>query len=361
MIHQNNFAALRIFAALCVVLSHSWSLTGIHPELLVRLSNGHLNGGTLGVLMFFAMSGFLVTESMLRTQSTGAFLEARMLRLFPALAACLLFGIVLGGVVTTLPSAEYWSSPQTWFYFTKNMLLDTQFQLPGAFATVPFPNVVNGSLWTLPAEWTMYCMIAVLGLIGVMGSREATSAVVVAGIAALYVAPELARKLPLSIGPDLAVSMQAFMVGMLFQLNKTRVKWSVIWVVLLWALAVLKAHQPGLGPFVVVLAIAYTTLWFALAAPVKLYKADAWGDPSYGLYVYAFPIQQSLAYAYPGLGVLRMALLSVALSMLLAYASWWVIEKPALDRKGRLFFRRRSAPSVARSTPAVAVESPSNF
>lgn len=347
MIHQNNFAALRIFAALCVVLSHAWPLSGNQPELLVRISHGHLNGGTLGVLMFFAMSGYLVTESFLRRQSTGAFAEARMLRLFPALAVSLLLGILIGADVTTLPSHDYWANPQTWRYFSKNMLLDTEFQLPGVFANAPFPNAVNGSLWTLPAEWMMYCMIAAMGLIGVMRSRDATCAALFIGIATLYVAPELTRKLPLSIGPDLAVSMQAFMVGMLFQLNKARVKWSVVWVVLLCALAVLKAHKPVLGPFLVMLAIAYTTLWFALATPIKLYKADAWGDPSYGLYVYAFPIQQWLAHVDAGIGVFRLALFSVTLALILAYASWWAIEKPALDRKGKLFVRRVPAAAVA--------------
>lgn len=336
MIHQNNFAVLRIFAALLVVLSHSWALSGNHPEPIVALTSGHLTGGSLGVMMFFSMSGFLVTASYLRTQSTLAFLEARMLRLFPALAACLVFGMLIGAVVTTLPTYEFWTNANTWLYLFKNMLLDLRFDLPGVFEKNPLANAVNGSLWTLPTEWLMYCMIAVLGTLAIMRSHAATSALLVTAIASLYFMPETVRKLPLSPPPELAINMQAFMVGMLFQLNKERVKWSLPWVAALCVLAILKAHAPAVGPFVVMLAISYTTLWFALAAPVKLYRADGWGDPSYGLYVYAFPIQQWLVHSNVGIGPYRLAALSIAIATPLAYLSWWLIEKRALDRKGIL-------------------------
>jgi peptidoglycan/LPS O-acetylase OafA/YrhL len=341
MIHQNNFAALRIFAALLVVMSHSWSLSGHHPELIAALTNGHLTGGALGVIMFFSMSGFLVSESYLRTQSTLAFLEARMLRLFPALAACLIFGILIGSNVTTLPATEFWANSKTWAYLIKNMMLDLHFDLPGVFANTPFPNAVNGSLWTLPTEWLMYCMIAVLGTLAIMRSHAATSAILLIAIASLYFSPELVRSLPFGPPLDLVINMQAFMVGMLFQLNKERVKWSLPWVAAICVLALLKANKPAIGPFVTMLAISYTTLWFALAGSVKLYQADAWGDPSYGLYVYAFPVQQWLTHANIGISQYKLAFLSIAIVTPIAYFSWWFIEKPALDRKGKLFLRNK--------------------
>jgi peptidoglycan/LPS O-acetylase OafA/YrhL len=336
MIHQNNFASLRIFAALLVVLSHSWALSGHQDEWIATVTNGHLTGGSLGVMMFFSMSGFLVTESYLRTHSTLAFLEARMLRLFPALAACLVFGMLIGAVVTTLPAAEFWTNTKTWLYFVKNILLDLHFDLPGVFASTPLPNAVNGSLWTLPTEWLMYCMVALLGVLAIMHSHAATSAVLLVAIASLYFAPESVRSLPLSPPLALVINMQAFMVGMLFQLNKGRTKWRWPWVAALCILAVLKASEPAVGPFMIMLAISYTTLWFALAPPIKLYRADAWGDPSYGMYVYAFPIQQWIAHTNVGIGLFNMAALSIAITTAIAYLSWWFIEKPALDQKGRL-------------------------
>ena len=109
--------------------------------------------------------------------------------------------------------------------------------------------------------------------------------------------------------------------------------------VVLCVIAVLKAHRPVLGPFMIMIAVSYATLWFALAAPIKLYRADAWGDPSYGLYVYAFPIQQCLVFGMPGINPYKLAVLSGLITLTLAYVSWWFIEKPALAQRGKLLSR----------------------
>lgn len=220
MAHQNNFAVLRIIAAMLVLISHSWPLTGHLVDPLMAVTNNHLTGGTLGVMMFFAMSGFLVTESYLRRDSIASFFEARALRLFPALAVALAVAIFIGASVTTLSAADYFSQPQTSQYFAKNLLLDTRYELPGVFANTPYPRVVNGSLWTLPTEWFMYCIVGLLGALAILRSQAAASALFVLAIVALYVAPESVRRLPFNIPPDMTVCMQAFMVGMLFQINR---------------------------------------------------------------------------------------------------------------------------------------------
>lgn len=340
MTYQNNFAVLRIVAAMLVLISHSWPLTGRLVDPLMAVTNNHLKGGTLGVIMFFAMSGFLVTESYLRRDSIASFFEARALRLFPALAAALAAAILIGASVTTLSAADYFSQSQTWQYFVKNLLLDLRYELPGVFSNNPYPRVVNGSLWTLPTEWFMYCVVGLLGALAILRSQAAASALLVMGIVALYVAPDSVRSLPFNISPDMTVSMQAFMVGMLFQINRARMRWTATWVIVLCVIAALKAHRPVLGQFMIMIAVSYTTLWFALTAPIKLYRADAWGDPSYGLYIYAFPVQQSLVFAVPNMSPGKLAILSALITLAIAYASWWSIEKPALAQRGKLLPRR---------------------
>lgn len=339
MTHKNNFAALRLFAAMLVLISHSWPLTGRPVDPVMAMTSNHLTGGTLGVMMFFAMSGFLVTESYLRRDSLTSFFEARVLRLFPALAAALAIGILIGASVTTLSASEFFSRSQTWQFFAKNMLLDLRYELPGVFVDAPYPKVVNGSLWTLPTEWFMYCVVALLGVLAILRDKTAASAVLVVVIVGLYVSPDSVRTLPFNIPPAMALCMQAFIVGMLFQLYKERMRWTTIWVVVLCALAILKAHRPVLGQFTIMIAVSYTTLWFALASPIKLYLADAWGDPSYGLYVYAFPVQQALVFTMPDVSPGKLAMLSAFATLVVAYASWWSIEKPALAQRGKLLSR----------------------
>lgn len=67
------------------------------------------------------------------------------------------------------------------------------------------------------------------------------------------------------------------------------------------------------------------------------------GDPSYGLYIFAFPIQQTLIWLNHGrLGWMPLFLLTLLACFAAAFASWHLVEKRALRLKPR---RPRSAPS----------------
>jgi peptidoglycan/LPS O-acetylase OafA/YrhL len=59
-----------------------------------------------------------------------------------------------------------------------------------------------------------------------------------------------------------------------------------------------------------------------------------WGDCSYGVYIYAFPIQQTLAFLFPGMPLIAMILSSAAITLGVAALSWTLIEKRALALKG---------------------------
>lgn len=333
----NNFTALRIIAALLVLGSHCWPLTGRGLGWIEKLSNAQMNGGYLGVSMFFAISGYLVTESYLRRRDTLRFMEARALRIFPGLAVCLLYCLLVGAVATTLPSGDYWSHTQTWSFFWRNLVLDLQQgSLPGVFTHNPLANAVNGSLWTLPGEWTLYCMIAVLGLCGILAHPAAAAACLVALIAVLYEHPAFTEGPLFKLGSVFSRSILAFLLGALFQLNRDRVLWRWQWAAAAIAAACLVDSRHAASPLLIALAIGYTTLWLALTPALNLQGAERWGDPSYGIYVYAFPTQQLGVHLFPGIGPNRLFWLTVPVVVLLAYASWWAVEKPALARKGWL-------------------------
>src|SRR5450631_2982970 len=83
---DNNFNLLRFVAASAVLLSHCWPLTlgSNEAEPLARIFPG-LTLGTSAVIVFFAISGFLVASSWERSRSAWAFLVARILRIYPGL------------------------------------------------------------------------------------------------------------------------------------------------------------------------------------------------------------------------------------------------------------------------------------
>ena len=166
----NNFDIIRLTAAYGVLISHCWPLFGLEPEPI-----GHLMGfeslGFLCVNVFFFVSGFLVTQSFDRHAALRDFAIARLTRILPALAvSTILTAVVLGPIVSTLPVHDYFRDPRTWSYLGNALVFMPQFDLPGVFSTVPTPNSVNGSLWTLPLEIAMYATL--VGVLLAFGSAR---------------------------------------------------------------------------------------------------------------------------------------------------------------------------------------------
>src|SRR5262249_23034244 len=125
---RNNFDALRLLAASAVIFSHAFLLaTGEEAgEPLMSLTGGQAILGIVGGFVFFVISGYLVTQSWEETGSLPRFAAKRALRLYPALAACLLvltFG--LGPAVTKLAATDYFGDPGTWDFLAWNLLLHT--------------------------------------------------------------------------------------------------------------------------------------------------------------------------------------------------------------------------------------------
>jgi peptidoglycan/LPS O-acetylase OafA/YrhL len=333
---DNNFDVLRLFAAGLVLWSHCYPLTG-HPEPLAGLAGP--TGGEIGVIMFFAMSGFLIARSWTEDPQPGRYALKRALRLLPALVVAVAFTtFVVGPLFTTLPLGGYLTDPETWFYCVRASLLVTiSGHLPGVFVANVYPDAVNGSLWTLPVEACCYVMVAVLGLLGIV--RRSSLLLAGAVVCLLAVTPLS----PLSSGlggtaaggnaPIVLLLVGTFLLGAVFYALRARLRLS--WLVLaglalLWVLT----WNGQWTAFTTVLLFSYGTLVLAFRTPAGLRRITAPGDVSYGVYVYAFPVQQSVwALWHPGPGV--MFAIAAPVTYLLALLSWRVIERPALRLKRR--------------------------
>lgn len=190
--HANSFDFMRLAGSLLVLYSHGFAVAGL-PEPVI---GAFCSFGSLGVFIFFAISGYLVSTSWLSDSNLLRFAVRRSLRIIPGLAVVILLStFVLGPIVTTLPIATYLGHPTTYRYL-ENIALYVNYTLPGCFEHVPLANAVNGSLWSLPPEVLVYVFLGALGLASLVEKRvfmALFSAVV--GIAALY----LLRSTPLTI------------------------------------------------------------------------------------------------------------------------------------------------------------------
>jgi peptidoglycan/LPS O-acetylase OafA/YrhL len=330
---DNNFQLLRLLAAAAVVLFHCYALTNHWTDEPLWKLAPELNLGSLGVKCFFVISGFLVTQSWLARQRIVAFTAARVLRIYPALVCATLLSIALAAWSSAVPTAAFLTDPVTLDYAWRNALGWTfRDRLPGAFVANPFPHAVNGSLWTLPIELRLYLVLGVAGAVGLVARRWLWAIALAAAIAAVVAQPGLVSFVATDkVTRELAL---LFALGSLAYVWRAAVPVSLIGLALVVALIVTNPYALARDALFQPL-VAYAVLVLAYHPRLQLPLFYRIGDYSYGMYVYAFPIQQAIVWLSPGIGPLALFAIAAPLTLLVAVASWHVVERPALGLKSR--------------------------
>ena len=337
---DNNFNLFRLLAAWAVLVSHSFAIVSGDPgtEPLVRWLG--VTPASLAVDAFFFTSGFLVTNSLVANSGTGLkgllrFAFARIFRIYPALIVMVVLTIlILGLFFTPIPFGEVLRHEQTSWYLLKNSSLfwGTTGSLPGVFSTSPLRNVINGSLWTLPFEVRMYVALGGLWLLlaAVAGHRKR----VFQGLILLIAAGALATHLfALLVEGELDQRRRLtflFFAGAACWLFRDSITLNTRnFVILAIAVGVSTVDRTA---FAVVyhLSLSYLMLWIAYVPGGMLRQFNRLGDFSYGLYIWAFPVQQAIVSMNPGIGPARHILYSTVATLGFAALSWHLIEKPAL-------------------------------
>lgn len=367
---SNNFDLLRLLAATFVVFAHSFDLLAA-PEPLMRTLG--VSWGDIGVVIFFAISGFLVARSWVGEPRLLPFALKRALRLFPGLVVVLLLSaLVLGPLVTVAPLHAYLSDPGTKAYVLNNLALQSNWDLPGVFGHNVYPLAVNGSLWTLPLEVKAYTFVALAGIAGLLAGRRRRFLLLAVPVYALLLCvPRVGPSLPAGVhfiaalyNNQMPADVQglaragafhaytdmfaAFTVGTALYVMRDRIalRWpyALLGVGAFAAAAWVGGRAPAIalaacGPYVI-LCIAYRT-----AGVVRLPRRL--GDPSYGTYLYAFPVQQTISQLLAPLSGWVLFALALPVTLVLAIGSWHFVERPALDLKRRLTHSRDALPQVA--------------
>jgi len=336
---HNFFDHTRLIAAWLVFLSHHYALLGLpQPTMCVD----SLMAG-IGVGMFFSLSGYLVSHSLLADPHAGRFLARRALRIYPGLIVnVLLCLLVLGPLMSVLPLAEYWTQPQLPEYL-RNLLMAPRFDLPGVFADNPYPTAVNGSLWTLPFEVLAYltlCLTAML--IGVAHHRQI---VLILWLVSLLLAVFWQPPTPLVVWDnDLRHLPRLFALffGGALLVHYGQVLLRAGWLLsLVVFLALGSALQPALCLPAALFVLPLLTIYFG-AQPVAARFVPA-SDCSYGIYIYAFPVQQTVIALAGPWGFWPTFVLAAGMTWLLAWLSWHLVEQPALRLKPRRPLRQAVA------------------
>lgn len=344
---DNNFNLIRFLASIAVLVSHAWPIalgSGV-VEPLEDLT-GHTLGG-LAVFVFFATSGYFITASYARSNSAPVFLQARALRLFPGLAVSLLlvaFGIGLW--VTTLSTGDYLSNRETYTFLMRNLtLILPQYTLPGVFAENPYP-FVEGSIWTLIHEVLCYGLVFFAGIAGFLRSRRAMTIALI-GYGVLWLLPVL---VPIHVHVRLMQTRDLslpFVLGIAFWVWRAYVPLSFLGALGLVALSAV-TKDTAIGFPVLILAITYATFCLAYLPKGRIRAFNKLGDYSYGIYIYALPLQGLAVWLVGPQTPLINVLLSLPPTLICAVLSWHYIEGPALSLgKSKKTLKPAAAPRSA--------------
>ena len=350
---ENNFDFLRFLLATFVLFYHCYPILyglGAPSHGPMEFVAGICGG--IAVPFFFVISGFLVTRSWVTDPHIRDYLQKRVLRIYPGFLIASLFCALVVGPLGADNASAYWHQFQPVKFARWALLLVGPF-IPTVFLHLPMSTGVNGSFWTLRYEGYCYLLVILMGLAGLYRRPP----LVAASFTVLYLLRMVQvltghvifpyRELHLLGNVQLWSSLILyFLAGMLFYLYRNRVPYSRVALLVCLGVLVLCGFINRLE-VALPLCGSYVLLYLAFARRLHLQRFARHGDFSYGLYLYAFPVQQLLVlYLGRCLTIPILFCTAYAVSLCLAAISWHLVEKPCLRRKHHSSRRPESRPEL---------------
>ncbi|WNZ87694.1 acyltransferase [Streptococcus iniae] len=329
---SQNLNLIRFICALFVIICHAYplSLGRKHLDPLASLSGNTLTFGNLAVAVFFIASGFLIYRSIERRPNFNNYLKARLIRIFPPLFFVVLITVfILGPFLTTLTIGNYFMSKDTWLYFMNAVLLPKH-SLPGLFSSNTYGNVVNGALWTLPVEFA--CYLAIYVAFKLKLTQEKVLYYTILPVFVLFTFINLSQLPFLILVRNFSQPVFMFYVGVCYYVYKNNIPITKLFflISLIGFTTTVVIHMAWLGLFVF---FPYLIIYLSFGMKQISQKMGQLGNLSYGIYLCAFPIQQTIVYFFGGkmLPLLNIGLASVC-SIVVGYVIYYWAEKRMLER-----------------------------
>ncbi len=320
---SNNFDFLRFAAAVVIVVTHAYALRLGYAG--VGLDDPVILIGEAALAALLVTSGYLIAASWESTASPLRFAWKRFLRVVPALTVVIIITLfVIGPLMTSLPTGEYFAA-----LFSPAGVTTAPFfedgSVIGLFQENPW-TYVNGSLWTIPVEVFMYGVVAVLGIAGLLRRKSALLSLAVINILAWmywFDDPRMAK----------VRFTLYFLIGAYLYIHRERIPYRPVvagGLLLVLGLSALTPYSAVTG----MIAIPYLTIYAAHLPVPFLNTFGRPGDFSYGIYIYHYPVQQTIIEVTGNmLSLPALCGLSFPATFALAYLSWHLVEKRALAVK----------------------------
>lgn len=297
-----------------VVFSHSFPVSGQSEPTYFFMSFG-----MLAVHGFFIISGYLIVQSFGRSSTVSTFAWHRFLRIVPALVVAIVFSQAM-----LVLSNGYKGNPMILF---------------------------NASLWTLPWEAVCYVTVAAVGVAGALS---------LGAFPALFCCLWFIYIMRLGDNSPsfwfVTTMMMMFLMGAFAAISEARISMprtafaGIIMLTVIFTTAGMQALQwiltsaqfaygpnfplGGIRQALYVAALPFVVLYLAVyARPIPFFKSDL----SYGIYLYAWPLQEGVVkclhhygFALGGWTVFAITILPL---LVISWLSWHLVEKPMLKLK----------------------------
>ena len=335
--HRNAFGFLRLLFASLVIVSHTPELVDGNRsrELLTRVF-GTISFGELAVDCFFLVSGYLIVGSYIKLPNVWPFLKKRVARIYPAfiLASILCVTIVapLGGA--SLVHAE------TWIESAINVVLLHPPVVPGSF-TESYHPALNDAMWTIAYEFRCYMLVLALGLLGTFHRPQLIVALSSFLLILYQVTPDAiwergwgVAHLTILLGyPAPTVRLTGiYLMGCTFYLYRDSIKFTRVAALISAGALFGCMFVPGLAEPAVATFGAYLVFAFARSNTGFISQINDRNDISYGVYLYAWPVEKLLIWYFPWFPLLLLGLLTFMTACVCGWISWQFIEKPVMRR-----------------------------
>jgi peptidoglycan/LPS O-acetylase OafA/YrhL len=334
---NNNFGFLRLLFATLVIVSHSSELIDGNRsrEFLTRLFRT-LSFAQLAVDGFFLISGYLITCSWAESGSNSEYITKRVLRIYPGYLVAYIFSLFVIGPLAGghLHFNLFYIGEQIF-----HMAILDEPTLPGAFVGLPFQDL-NGSMWTIAYEFRCYLLAMVLGTFGILRGRKIFLGVTLMLLLVLVTLPGSTSPNQVDFTFESVRFCAVFCAGGAFFLFRDRIRYSWKNAVLAATLLIPLMFFPRVAHAAWAVLGGYLLFWFAFRAKANsLSRIDNRFDLSYGLYLYAWPVQNLLLWRFRIFSPWLLFASAMMGIVPFAYASWTFIERPCLGLK-KLVFRK---------------------
>lgn len=323
---NNNIDLFRLFAASMVIYGHAYALSPPQGKIdIVSMFTKTDYSGSLAVKIFFFLSGLVVTNSLVNNGNLIRYVIARVFRIFPALIATIFItALVIGPICTTMPIDDYFRSGDVRSYLINNSILNMVWPLPGVFTDNPYPNVVNGSLWTISIEIYGYIMLFSLYVLGALKNKKICNIIFLIILIEPFLSSKMLFPWLSSVNREVDFLAPCFAFGSLLALNKDLISIKFTHCLGFAALAYLLSGNEYSVYFLyacIFLLIIYISSmrWFLKLKPSA--------DISYGVYLWGWPIQQVIYHFLHIESIFLNQIATLFVSIIFGLMSWHMCEK----------------------------------